>query len=122
MTRLRPDELAARLQEANPPFVLDIRPSAVVGAEAIEGSYSLPVYTDIQHGNEDALRRQLEAIPTDTEIIVVCKMGIVAKRATRILREEGYDAKTLMGGMSGWLGYQNQTVGYKIRRLLWGLR
>jgi rhodanese-related sulfurtransferase len=55
-------------------------------------------------------------------VVVVCKMGVVAKRATRILRDEGYDASTLLGGMSGWTGYQNGSLGYKLRSLLWNLR
>ena len=46
-------------------------------------------------------------------------MGIVAKRATSVLGEEGYDAATLRGGMSGWRGYQKGSLSYKIRSLLW---
>jgi len=65
---------------------------------------------------------RLGEIPADREVVVVCKMGIVAKRATRLLREEGYDAATLRGGMSGWRGYQNGSLSYKIRSLLWKLR
>jgi rhodanese-related sulfurtransferase len=49
-------------------------------------------------------------------------MGVVAKRATAVLIEEGYDAATLAGGMSGWSGYQRGSIGYKLRSLLWRLR
>jgi rhodanese-related sulfurtransferase len=49
-------------------------------------------------------------------------MGIVAKGATSVLEEEGYDAATLRGGMSGWRGYQNESLSYKIRSLFWKLR
>ncbi|MEF8777667.1 MAG: hypothetical protein V5A36_02015 [Natronomonas sp.] len=31
----------------------------------------------------------------DRDVVVVCKMGVVAKRATSVLRGEGYDAATL---------------------------
>jgi len=80
------------------------------------------VYVDLQRGNDAALRDQLGEIPRDRDVIVVCKMGIVAKRATGLLREEGYDAATLRGGMSGWSGYQNDSLSYKLRSLLWKLR
>ncbi len=55
-------------------------------------------------------------------VVVVCKMGIVAKKATRLLEGEGYDATTLRGRMSGWNGYQKGSLTYKIRSLFWKLR
>lgn len=36
--------------------------------------------------------------------------------------DEGYDVSTLVGGMSGWMGYQNGPVGYRRRSALWRLR
>ena len=48
-------------------------------------------------------------------------MGVVAKRATKILDGEGYEAATLLGGMSGWTGYQNGSLVYRLRSLLWRL-
>ncbi len=66
-----------------------------------------------------ALRNRLDEIPTDRDVIVVCKMGMVAKRATSLLRAEEYDATTLLGGMSGWNGYQSGSLGYKLRSLIW---
>jgi len=122
MSTVRPAEVDERLQSGDDPFVLDIRPTASYQRAAIKGSYNLPVYGDLQRGNDEALRDQLGEIPRDRDVIVVCKMGIVAKRATGLLREEGYDAATLLGGMSGWSGYQNGSLSYKLRSLLWKLR
>jgi len=122
MSTVRPAEVDERLQSGDDPFLLDIRPTASYQRAAIAGSYNLPVYGDLRGGNDDALRNQLAEIPQDRDVVVVCKMGIVAKRATHILREEGYDAATLLGGMSGWSGYQNGSLSYKLRSLLWKLR
>ena len=122
MSTVRPAEVDERLQSGDDPFLLDIRPTASYQRAAIDGSYNLPVYGDLRGGNDDALRDQLAEIPQDRDVVVVCKMGIVAKRATHILREEGYDAATLLGGMSGWSGYQNGSLSYKLRSLLWKLR
>jgi hypothetical protein len=47
---------------------------------------------------------------------------VVAKRATSVLRDEGYDAATLLGAMSGWVGYQNGSLSYTLRSLVWRLR
>jgi len=122
MSRIRPDELEERFDSGADPFVLDIRPESSYDAGAIDGSYSIPVYGDLQSGDESTLRARLSQIPTDREVVVVCKMGIVAKRATSVLVDEGYDAKTLAGGISGWRGYLQGSLGYKLRSLLWKLR
>lgn len=122
MSRIRPAELAARLESGDGPFLLDIRPRSNFQANAIEHSHNVPVYDELQRGDETGLQDRLGEIPEDRAVVVVCKMGIVAKRATRLLADEGYDAATLAGGMSGWTGYQNDTLGYKLRSLLWKIR
>jgi len=122
MSTIRPTELDARLDDEDAPFVLDIRPEAHYERDAIDGSYNLPVYSDLQAGNEESLRGRLDEIPREREVVVVCKMGIVAKQATKTLNEEGYTAATLLGGINGWAGYQNNTIVYKLRSMLWKLR
>ena len=122
MSTIRPDDLHERLEGGDDPFLLDIRPESAFEGGAIEGSYNVPVYDDLRGGDESTLRERLDEVPRGRDVVVICKMGIVAKRATRVLGEEGYDAATLRGGMSGWRGYQNGSLSYKIRSLLWRLR
>lgn len=119
MSKVRPAVLDERLASEDPPFVLDIRPRPDFQKTAIENSHNVPVYTDLRSGDESALRDRLDEIPTDREVIVVCKLGMVAKRATSVLDEEGYDAGTLLGGISGWNGYRAGSLGYKLRSLRW---
>jgi rhodanese-related sulfurtransferase len=124
VSRIRPEELADRLDspaEADP-FLLDIRPESAFQSDAIENSHNVAVYDDLRGGDDATLRRHRKDIPMEREVVVVCKMGIVAKRATSLLREEGYDAATLRGGMGGWRGSQNGSLSYKLRSLLWKLR
>ncbi|WP_321167088.1 MULTISPECIES: rhodanese-like domain-containing protein [unclassified Halorubrum] len=102
--------------------MLDIRPESDYGRRAIDGSRNVPVYDDLRSGDDAQLRRRLDEIPDDREVVTVCKMGIVAKRATRVLDEAGYEASTLAGGISGWSGYQRGSLGYRIRSLWWRLR
>ena len=124
MSGIRPDELDARLGSADgdAPFVLDIRPRTAYRRGAIDGSDNVPVYDELRGGDDAALRERLDEVPRDREVVVVCKMGVVARRATRLLVDEGYDANTLLGGMSGWTGYRNGTLGYRLRSLLWTFR
>lgn len=124
MSSIRPRELDDRFgsPSGEEPFLLDIRPESAFESGAIDGSYNIPVYNDLRRGDESVLRERLGEVPTDREVVVVCKMGVVAKKATSILRDEGYDASTLLGGMSGWTGYQNGSLGYKLRSLVWRLR
>lgn len=121
MTRMLPSELDERFSTGDRPFVLDIRPASDYGDDAIGGSHNVPVYDELRGGDEAALRERLDEVPVDRDVVVVCKMGIVAKRATSVLDDEGYDAATLAGGMSGWNGYRNGTLGYKLRSLVWRL-
>ncbi|OAQ51130.1 thiosulfate sulfurtransferase [Natrinema mahii] len=122
MSSIRPDELDERLESGAQPFILDIRPRSAFQSNAIANSHNVPVYEALRSGDDDALRSRLEEIPIDEDVVVVCKMGVVAKRATAVLTDEGYDAATLAGGMSGWTGYRNGSLGYKLRSLLWKLR
>jgi len=122
MSSIRPAELDARLESRDEPFIMDIRPRSDFQSNAIEGSHNVPVYQELRQGDDAALYDRLDELPTDEDVVVVCKQGMVAKRATSLLADEGYDAATLLGGMSGWTGYQNGSLGYKLRSLLWKLR
>ncbi|MEF8791669.1 MAG: rhodanese-like domain-containing protein [Haloarculaceae archaeon] len=124
MSGIRPEELDDRLGAASEeePFLLDIRPESAFESGAIDRSHNVPVYDDLRRGDESTLRDRLGDVPADRDVVVVCKMGVVARRATSVLRAEGYDASTLLGGMSGWTGYRNGSLGYRLRSLLWRLR
>ncbi len=124
MSSIRPEELDDRIRSGSgeEPFLLDIRPESAFESGTIAQSHNVPVYDDLRRGDESVLRDRLGEVPTDRDVVVVCKMGIVAKQATEILRDEGYRASTLLGGMSGWTGYQNGSLGYRLRSLLWRFR
>jgi rhodanese-related sulfurtransferase len=120
---IQPGALADRLgSPEDRPFLLDIRPAADYERGAIGGSVNVPVYDDLAGGDESSLRAELDAVPADRETVVICKQGIVARRATAVLREAGYDAHTLRGGMSAWRGFERNSLSYRLRRLYWWLR
>ena len=121
MSKITPSQFDEQRSSEAAPFVLDIRPREEFTDEHIEDSHNVPVYADLQNGDERAFRNALGEVPSDRPVVVVCKAGIVARRATSILNEEGYDARTLLGGMGAWRGYRNETLGYKLRSLVWKL-
>ncbi|ARS89371.1 rhodanese-like domain-containing protein [Natrarchaeobaculum aegyptiacum] len=121
MSKISPPELEARLEGEDPPYVLDIRPRAGYQREHVPGSHNVPVYGDLRSGDDADLRAAIEDVPNGKEVVTVCKAGIVARKATAVLEEEGYEATTLAGGMRRWRGYQNGSLGYRIRSALTGL-
>jgi len=90
MGRILPDELAERLGTDDEPFLLDIRPESDHERDAIDASRNVPVYDDLRAGDESALRRRLDEIPDDREIVTVCKMGS---------RRQASDAGARRGGL-----------------------
>lgn len=103
MPELTPEELRERLADGDDIHVLDIREEDSYEQVSIEGSHHAPVYEDLKHGDPTSLREAAADIPEDAEVATVCIAGVVAQAATDVLRQEGYDAKTLAGGMRGWL-------------------
>lgn len=122
MSTILPAELDDQLDGNSKPYLLDIRPRTNYREGAIESSHNVPVYDELAGGDDSALLDRIDSLPKDREIVVICKMGIVAKQATQLLEEEGYDARTLAGGMSGWRGYRHGSIGYRLRSFVWKLR
>lgn len=52
--------------------------------------------------DEDSLRSALEELPDDTTVIVVCADGQRSSEVAGKLRDEGYDATHIDGGIEAW--------------------
>ncbi|WP_332898068.1 MBL fold metallo-hydrolase [Haladaptatus sp. CMSO5] len=103
MSNITPSEVSARLRDGDGNLhVLDIRNRDEYEEWHIEGSHNIPVYNSLSAGQTQALRSRLSEIPDDAEIATVCIAGIVSQKAAAVLRDEGYDAKSMEGGMRGW--------------------
>ncbi|MEE6209248.1 rhodanese-like domain-containing protein [Salarchaeum sp. III] len=117
MSSIGPSQLDDRRSDDDV-FVLDIRPEQEYRENHISGSTNAPVYRDLQQGRLEALDSHLDRIPDDTEVVTVCKAGIVARKATEYLEDAGYTATTLTGGFTGWRQYERNTVLYRIASFL----
>ena len=71
-------------------FLLDVREKPELTVERPGGAVNIPL---------GELRSRLDELPRDREIHVVCRSGQRAYYATRILLQDGFDAKVRSGGM-----------------------
>ena len=88
-------DLKQRRDAGDAPFVLDVRESYEAEIASLGADQLIPV-----DELEDRLE-ELEASPDD-EIVVHCRSGARSAKATEFLREKGYNASNLAGGVLAW--------------------
>jgi len=80
--------------------VLDIRPAAERAEWFIPGSLHRDAYQSLKAGERSALA-DVE-LPRHGPVVVVCARGNTSVIGTRVLRQRGFDAYSLAGGMKAW--------------------
>ena len=101
MSEITPTELDERLGADDSPFVLDIRHAEEFEDWHIPGSVNVDVYDELKNGSDGA-KGALDDLPSDAEVVTVCAVGGVSQRATEVLSDLDYEARTLVDGMAGW--------------------
>jgi len=86
-------ELKAWRDTGHPHLLLDVREPFEHASAKIEGAVLIPMGT---------VMSQLELLPTDRPIVVQCQSGGRSARVTAALRQKGYDAVNLAGGIQAW--------------------
>jgi NADPH-dependent 2,4-dienoyl-CoA reductase/sulfur reductase-like enzyme/rhodanese-related sulfurtransferase len=81
---------AKQLPSSQRPLVLDVRTPAEFAAGPMPGAVNIPL---------DELRQRLEELPRDRPIAVYCQVGQRGYLATRILRQAGFQAANVGGGI-----------------------
>jgi adenylyltransferase/sulfurtransferase len=88
------DDLKARMDRGNGPFLLDVREPFEYQIASIGGAVLIPM--------GDLARRQQELDP-DEEIVVYCHHGLRSANVTSFLRQHGFSkARNLQGGIERW--------------------
>ena len=82
--------------------VLDVREPVEWQHGRIEGALHIPL---------TQLPDRLDEIPDDQQLLVVCKVGGRSSQATAFLREKGFEAVNLAGGMIDWADAGRPMVG-----------
>jgi NADPH-dependent 2,4-dienoyl-CoA reductase/sulfur reductase-like enzyme/rhodanese-related sulfurtransferase len=77
-------------REAGRGFVLDVREPVELAVESVPGAVNIPL---------GELRARLAELPRDRAIHVICRSAQRGYYATRILLQNGFDARNVSGGM-----------------------
>lgn len=85
----------------NEALVLDVRTVGEVQQQPMPCGLHIPI---------DELRGRLAELPRTQPIHVVCGVGIRAYNAIRMLRQEGFKASLLSGGVSTWMHLDTQPL------------
>ncbi|MDD1612494.1 MAG: FAD-dependent oxidoreductase [Methylococcaceae bacterium] len=87
---LKGDMPLSHWAEAKSQFLLDVREPVELAVEIVPEALNIPL---------GQLRQRLDELPRDREIHVICRSGQRAYYATRILMQNGFNAKIISGGM-----------------------
>ncbi|KAI9029240.1 rhodanese-like protein [Hyaloraphidium curvatum] len=90
-----PRALSAELASPSPPQLLDVRTAFEHARGHIDGAVSVPITSFSGAAVEKMLDRS-------RPVVAVCLSAHRSIPAVRWLRELGYDAKQLAGGMNAW--------------------
>jgi len=99
-TEITVDELRDRLERHDPITILDVRSQDDRDEWSIPGSVHVDVYQALAVGDTHALDNV--GLPPEFEVVTVCGVGKTAQIATKLLRDRGFAARTLAGGMKAW--------------------
>ena len=77
------------LRNEEKPYILDVRTIEEYNLSHIDGAIKIPL---------DELRKDLENLDKSKEIVVHCHSGLRSYLACRILKQNGYNVKNLIGG------------------------
>ncbi len=98
---ITPEELNAKIQAGSEFILLDVRTAQENAAEAIEGSYLLPI---------QELPHRVQELPKNRDIVVYCRIGNRSAYACMYLARLGYRVKNLDGGIRVWNMQENTSV------------
>jgi molybdopterin/thiamine biosynthesis adenylyltransferase/rhodanese-related sulfurtransferase len=91
---ITPEELAARLEEEETVFLLDVREPGEWEIAHLEGATLIP---------SRELAARVGELPPSKEVVVYCKSGRRSAAATRLLLDLGRSrVRTLKGGLDAW--------------------
>ncbi len=92
---IAPADLAERLKRRPWPQLLDVRTAAEFAGGHVRGALNVPV---------SQLRSRLESLRLDPgrPVVAVCLTAHRSVGAVRLLRQRGFEALQLAGGMRAW--------------------
>ncbi|GAA0260424.1 rhodanese-like domain-containing protein [Haladaptatus pallidirubidus] len=102
MTTVDPETLREQLENGEDVCVVDIRPEDDYEDGHIEGSENRPIREALLSGDVETALAELDDLPDDEELVMVCDAGIASTETARMLHDQGRDASALEGGLDAW--------------------
>ena len=96
------------LENNDPVFILDVRPTSQRQEWKIPGSHHLDAYQRLNEGDLSVLDEI--QIPKNSKVVTVCSAGRISQVASDALREKGINASSLKDGMKGWSLAWNKAI------------
>ena len=98
------EELATRLEASSaasaPVFVVDVRDDRAWGEHHID-------HPAVHHVPMALLPEEIESLPHDADIFVLCQVGESSRRVAAFLEALGFRAHNVEGGMAAWVENTN---------------
>ena len=99
--RIIPKDLKKKLDSNEDIFLIDVRNPNEHEIAKIKGSRLIPI---------SKIQENLDKIPKDREIIVYCHHGIRSYEAAKLLKEKGFNVRSLVGGIDVWSRFIDNKV------------
>ena len=104
-TTMTADEFKKRLDEGKVPFIFDLRNTDEFKGWRLEGRSPIEMLNIPQEEFVGEEERHLGKLPKDLPIVTFCAHGDAAQYSADILRQHGFSAVALEGGMDRWSEY-----------------
>jgi adenylyltransferase/sulfurtransferase len=101
MTDISPQDLKAKLDGHEPLVLLDVREEWETALCRLENATHIPI--------EEIEFRTTELDPAD-EIVVYCHHGVRSAAVANFLRQQGFRAVNLAGGLDSWASSIDRTM------------
>lgn len=102
MTTIDSKTLRTKLENGEDVCIVDIRSEEDYEENHIENSENRPVREALLSGNVEEALAELDDLPDDKELIMVCDAGVASTETARQLQDQGKDASALDGGLNAW--------------------
>ena len=102
MTTIDPEALRAKLENGADVCIVDIRSEEDYEENHIENSENRPIREALLSGNIEKALAELDDLPDNKELIMVCDAGVTSTETARQLQDQGKDATALDGGLNAW--------------------
>ncbi|MGH7416135.1 MAG: rhodanese-like domain-containing protein [Candidatus Rokuibacteriota bacterium] len=101
MTDISPQDLKTRLDRKDPLVLLDVREDWETALCRLEHATHIPI--------EEIEQRTAELDPAD-DIVVYCHHGVRSAAVATFLRQQGFNAVNLAGGLDEWAQAVDRTM------------